>query len=127
MTGKPRDDSAAAEVETTPDAAADAPPTAARPVSPRTARKRRGKADPEPAAEDAEGDTAEVTNDAAELRRKARPRPPSFGISQGTKEELERTGRAVDPFTGNVLEDTDRLAELRDQAKARGESAPREH
>lgn len=31
-----------------------------------------------------------------------RPRRPSFGMAEGTREELERTGRAVDPFTGDV-------------------------
>ncbi|HEY9415375.1 MAG TPA: hypothetical protein VIQ30_11495 [Pseudonocardia sp.] len=33
---------------------------------------------------------------------KARPKPtePSFGISEGQRDELERTGRTVSPFTG---------------------------
>lgn len=30
-------------------------------------------------------------------------RPPSFGMSEGTREELERTGTATDPFTGEKL------------------------
>jgi hypothetical protein len=126
MTDKTHDDSAATEPKTAPDAAADAPPTVARPVSPRTARRGRGKAAAALEATEATPEP-EVTTDAAALRRKARPKPPSFGISQGTAEELARTGRAVDPFTGNVLEDTDRLAELAAQAKAAGESNPREH
>jgi hypothetical protein len=125
MTDKTHDDSAATEAKTAPDAAADAPPTVARPVSPRT-RRGRGKAAAALEATEATPEP-EVTTDAAALRRKARPKPPSFGISQGTAEELARTGRAVDPFTGNVLEDTDRLAELAAQAKAAGESNPREH
>lgn len=35
----------------------------------------------------------------------ARPAPvaPSFGMSEGTREELERTGKATDPFTGEAL------------------------
>jgi hypothetical protein len=32
-----------------------------------------------------------------------KPHRPSFGISEGTREELERTGKAVDPFTGEKL------------------------
>jgi hypothetical protein len=125
MTDKTHDDSAATEPRTAPDAAADAPPTVARPVSSRT-RRGRGKAAAALEATEATPEP-EVTTDAAALRRKARPKPPSFGISQGTAEELARTGRAVDPFTGNVLEDTDRLAELAAQAKAASESNPREH
>jgi hypothetical protein len=31
------------------------------------------------------------------------PRKPSFGMSEGTREELERTGKATDPFTGEKL------------------------
>ncbi|MGW3619482.1 hypothetical protein [Micromonospora arida] len=31
------------------------------------------------------------------------PHVPSFGMSEGTREELERTGKAVDPFTGRLL------------------------
>ena len=33
----------------------------------------------------------------------AKPQGPSFGMSEGTREELERTGHAVDPFTGRKL------------------------
>ncbi len=36
----------------------------------------------------------------ARLRRDRTPREPSFGISQGEQDELERTGRTVSPFTG---------------------------
>lgn len=57
--------------------------------------------------------------------RPARPRRPSFGISQGVAEDLRQYGRAGDPFTGELLEDEDRLAELDRQAKARGETRPR--
>jgi hypothetical protein len=28
---------------------------------------------------------------------------PKFGMCQGTREEIERTGKAVDPFTGKTL------------------------
>jgi predicted deacetylase len=31
------------------------------------------------------------------------PQAPSFGMSEGTREELERLGKAVDPFTGKAL------------------------
>ena len=31
------------------------------------------------------------------------PKAPSFGMSEGTREELERTGKATDPFTGAKL------------------------
>lgn len=50
--------------------------------------------------------------EAAQLRDKlaeagvvlaVKPRKPSFGISEGTREELARTGKAVDPFTGEKL------------------------
>jgi len=36
----------------------------------------------------------------ARLRRDRTPREPSFGISQGEQDELDRTGRTVSPFTG---------------------------
>lgn len=37
----------------------------------------------------------------AERQRRARaPREPSFGMSEGERDELERTGRTVSPFTG---------------------------
>jgi hypothetical protein len=35
------------------------------------------------------------------------PTGPSFGMSEGTREELERTGHAVDPFTGKALTSED--------------------
>lgn len=31
------------------------------------------------------------------------PGTPSFGMSEGTREEIERTGKSVDPFTGRTL------------------------
>lgn len=31
------------------------------------------------------------------------PAAPKFGMCEGTREELERTGKATDPFTGEVL------------------------
>lgn len=31
------------------------------------------------------------------------PVAPSFGMSEGTREELARTGKATDPFTGEKL------------------------
>lgn len=30
-------------------------------------------------------------------------RAASFGLCEGTREELERTGKATDPFTGRAL------------------------
>lgn len=36
----------------------------------------------------------------ARLRRDRTPREPSFGISQGEQDELDRTGHTVSPFTG---------------------------
>lgn len=37
----------------------------------------------------------------------AKPVEPSFGISEGTREELERTGKATSPFTGKALSKDD--------------------
>lgn len=58
---------------------------------------------------------AELEAENAELRRRMAaagvrvepraPRAPSFGMSEGTRDELEREGRAVDPFTGEKLGD----------------------
>lgn len=84
-TRKPRGASTAPADETASDAAAEAPPTAARPAS--------------------------------------RPR---FPMSEGTRDELARTGRAVDPWTGEVLEDEDARAAYLAREKARGASAPRQ-
>lgn len=40
----------------------------------------------------------------AELRRKAAtPEEPSFGLSEGTRVELEQNGTATSPFTGRTL------------------------
>lgn len=36
----------------------------------------------------------------ARLRRDRSPREPSFGMSEGERQELENTGRTVSPFTG---------------------------
>lgn len=36
-----------------------------------------------------------------------KPHEPSFGISEGTREELERTGKATSPFTGRKLTKAD--------------------
>lgn len=41
-----------------------------------------------------------VTSEAAAPKA---PYVPSFGMSEGTREELERTGHAVDPFTSEKL------------------------
>lgn len=30
------------------------------------------------------------------------PVEPSFGMSEGTRDEIERTGKSVDPFTGRT-------------------------
>jgi len=38
--------------------------------------------------------------DAADSRTLA---GPSFGLCEGVREELERTGKAVDPFTGKTV------------------------
>ena len=77
-----------------------------------TARTRK----PVPVGEDETAPAATV--DAPPTAVRPAPRAPRFGISEGTREELARTGRAVDPFTGDVLEDAARLAELAARAKA---------
>jgi hypothetical protein len=55
---------------------------------------------------------AELEREIAELRDKLaeasvilapKPRKPSFGLSEGTREELARTGKATDPHTGEKL------------------------
>jgi len=55
---------------------------------------------------------AKLDREAAELRDKLSeagvvvpnvPHKPSFGMSEGTREELERVGKATDPFTGEKL------------------------
>lgn len=90
--------------------------------------KPRATTDPVVTEEPAEGVAAPIPPVAATPDAPTRPKPKaaSFGLSEGTREELERTGRATDPFTGEHLENKERLAELRRQAKARGESVPRE-
>lgn len=35
--------------------------------------------------------------------RRPKPEAPSFGISEGTRQEIEMHGKAVDPFTGKIL------------------------
>lgn len=54
----------------------------------------------------------ELEAENAELRAKLseagqpvaqKPHAPSFRISEGTREELERNGEATDPFTGKKL------------------------
>jgi len=54
---------------------------------------------------EAAGDTAavEATEDTAAVEATPARKGPSFGMSEGTREELERTGHAVDPFTGRAL------------------------
>lgn len=44
-----------------------------------------------------------------ERRRRGRPAPkdPSFGLSEGERDELERTGTTVSPHTGQVRHDDD--------------------
>lgn len=76
------------------------------------------------AAEEGAPDVSEVTPPST---ARPVPRPPSFGISQGTADELARTGQATDPFTGKLLTDEDRLAELDREARKRGETPPRRH
>jgi len=55
---------------------------------------------------------AELEREAEDLRTKlaeagvvaaVKPYKPKFGLSEGTRDELERTGKAVDPFTGEKL------------------------
>lgn len=51
-------------------------------------------------------DVAAVTEPASEpeaVEGKATLKPASFGLCEGTREEVERLGKAVDPFTGNVV------------------------
>lgn len=45
-------------------------------------------------------DADNAGNAAANPRK---PEEPSFGISEGTRDELERTGKATSPFTGKPL------------------------
>lgn len=42
------------------------------------------------------------TAEAAEVEP-AKTGAPKFGMCEGTREELERTGKAIDPFTGELL------------------------
>ncbi len=49
---------------------------------------------------DAKSKRDEAGNAAANPRK---PVEPSFGISEGTRDELERTGKATSPFTGKPL------------------------
>jgi hypothetical protein len=39
----------------------------------------------------------------ADIEKPRAPRQPSFGISEGIRDQLEREGKAVDPFTGKTL------------------------
>ena len=39
--------------------------------------------------------------------RAAKPHEPSFGLSEGTRNDLELTGKAVSPFTGKQLDKND--------------------
>lgn len=74
-------------------------------------------ATPAPKASDADR-VAELEQENARLREKLtaagiptddprKPEEPSFGISEGTREELERTGKATSPFTGKPLDRSD--------------------
>jgi hypothetical protein len=49
------------------------------------------------------GDVAAVTSPGVDADAAPAVREASFGLSEGTREELERTGHAVDPFTGKTL------------------------
>jgi hypothetical protein len=102
------------------------------------------KAEPATTTPDADVKTAAAVTTSAPVRRrkdaaaattppaaaappaKGLPRRPRFPMAEGTREELERTGRAVDPFTGEVLEDAEKRKAYLAAAKARGESVPRE-
>jgi len=48
-------------------------------------------------------DVAALTEPGAEAAPETAPAGPKFGMCEGTREELERTGKAVDPFTGKAL------------------------
>jgi hypothetical protein len=52
---------------------------------------------------------AQLAENDARLRA-AKPQQPSFGISEGTRNDLEMHGKTTDPFTGKQLtqEDLDR-------------------
>lgn len=45
---------------------------------------------------------AELESRAANGRQRPLPDRPSFGMSEGEREEIERTGKAVSPFDGVV-------------------------
>jgi len=54
---------------------------------------------------DDELDELEAAVKRARLRRDRTPREPSFGLCEGEREELERTGKTVSPFTGELRGD----------------------
>jgi hypothetical protein len=45
----------------------------------------------------------EADDPAGAKARRVKPTQPSFGISEGIRDQLEREGKAVDPFTGKTL------------------------
>lgn len=76
-------------------------------------------------ADETASDAAAAATPPAAAARPVLPKRPRFAMSEGTREELQRTGRAVDPFTGEVLEDAEARAAFLEREKARGVSAPR--
>jgi hypothetical protein len=55
-----------------------------------------------PAADEPAGGSRETPR--STTRPPQHPAAPSFGICAGVADELARTGRAIDPFTGQLLE-----------------------
>jgi len=110
MTDKKTEPDAKTEPATTPDADVK---TAAAVTTSAPVRRRK----------DAAAATTPPAAAAPPAKGKRRPR---FAMAEGTREELARTGRAVDPFTGELLEDPERRKAYLDAARARGESVPRE-
>ena len=58
-------------------------------------------------SDDAFADLADAVR-AEQTARGRRPREPKFGMTEGEREELERTGTSVSPFTGVVSHRPDR-------------------
>lgn len=85
-------------------------------------RKPRG-ASTAPAEETTSDDAADAPPAAARPASR-KPERPRFPMSEGTRDELARTGRATDPWTGEVLEDEEARAAYLAREKARGVTAP---
>lgn len=59
-----------------------------------------------------------LTDNGIDVDKPKQPRAPSFGISEGTRDQLEREGKAVDPFTGRSLTREDLDADKRAENEA---------